>query len=58
MGHGGSGLYLHSCLKLLWLINIYYALTESCEEDYRRKVQEYTALKSSRYRESFSCIVQ
>jgi len=43
--------------ELLCLIKIYYALTESYEED-RRKVQEYTTLKSSRYGEFFSCIVQ
>ena len=58
MGHGGSSLYLHCCLKIIMAdFNIYYALTENYEED-RRKVQEYTALKSSRYREFFSCIVQ
>ena len=41
----------------LYPIKIYYALTESYEED-RRKVQEYTTLKSGRYGEFFSCIVQ
>ena len=38
-------------------MKIYYALTESYEED-RRKVREYTTLKISRYGEFFTCIVQ
>ena len=48
MGDRGGGLYLHSCLKIIM---------PDYEED-KRKVQEYTTLKISRYGEFFSCIVQ